>query len=133
MEHRMNLNDEPFSWVESGKKTIELRLNDPKRQLVQPGDTILFTHADDHKRMLEVRVIARLEYPSFEELFKHESIAACGMSPNYSVTDAMKVIREYYSERRESVYGVVGLQFVKMPTPIDSVQVSLGGFEHGRL
>ena len=30
MKYKMNLNDEPFSSIKNGTKTIELRLNDEK-------------------------------------------------------------------------------------------------------
>ena len=34
MKHEMKLNVEPFDKIKNGKKTIELRLNDEKRQLI---------------------------------------------------------------------------------------------------
>jgi ASC-1-like (ASCH) protein len=30
MKHEMRLNDEPFTYIKNGTKTIELRLNDEK-------------------------------------------------------------------------------------------------------
>lgn len=36
--HRMKLKASPFSEIQNGSKTIELRLNDEKRQQVQVGD-----------------------------------------------------------------------------------------------
>ena len=40
----MKLNNEPFHLVKNGTKTIEVRLNDEKRQEVQNGDTIILTN-----------------------------------------------------------------------------------------
>ena len=42
MIHEMKLNKEPFEKIRDGKKTIELRLNDEKRQRVRVGDSIVF-------------------------------------------------------------------------------------------
>lgn len=36
----MNLNNGPFNRVKNGTKTIELRLNDEKRQLLKENDLI---------------------------------------------------------------------------------------------
>ena len=35
MKHYMNLCPEPFEMIRSGKKTIELRLNDEKRKIIK--------------------------------------------------------------------------------------------------
>ena len=40
----MKLNPAPFEMIKSGQKTIELRLYDEKRQLVNIGDEIVFTN-----------------------------------------------------------------------------------------
>lgn len=42
--HNMNLNNGPFSRIKDGTKTIELRLNDEKRQLLKENDFIEFTN-----------------------------------------------------------------------------------------
>ena len=42
MTQKMNLNPEPFEMIFSGQKTIELRLNDEKRQMIKVGDMIEF-------------------------------------------------------------------------------------------
>ncbi len=42
MKHNMNLNDSPFNRIKNGTKTIELRLNDEKRQLLKENDFIEF-------------------------------------------------------------------------------------------
>lgn len=42
--HKMNLKDGPFGCIKNGTKTIELRLNDKKRQLLKKKDLIEFTN-----------------------------------------------------------------------------------------
>lgn len=44
MKHEMKLNNEPFERIKNGTKTIELRLNDEKGQLLKIKDLIEFTN-----------------------------------------------------------------------------------------
>ena len=43
MRHQMRLKDAPFQMIWDGEKTIELRLLDEKRKLVNIGDIIEFS------------------------------------------------------------------------------------------
>lgn len=58
MLHRMKLQSETFRKMKSGAKTIELRLNDEKRQQVQTGNFIELSQIDDPSQRLTVRVTA---------------------------------------------------------------------------
>lgn len=42
MKHVMKLHSTPFEMIQSGRKTIELRLHDEKRRLISIGDEIKF-------------------------------------------------------------------------------------------
>ena len=46
MRHIMNLNPIPFEMIRSGKKTIELRINDEKRQFINKNDEIEFINTE---------------------------------------------------------------------------------------
>ena len=62
MAHKMNLNPEPFAMIRSGQKTIELRLNDEKRQKINVGDSIEFTQIETGEKLTaEVIAIHRFE------------------------------------------------------------------------
>ncbi len=56
MKHRMNLNNNPFNLIKNGTKTIELRLNDEKRQLLKENDFIEFTN-----RVTLEKIIVKIE------------------------------------------------------------------------
>ena len=43
MLHKMKLNESPFERIKNGKKTIEFRLYDEKRQQIKIGDKIEFS------------------------------------------------------------------------------------------
>ena len=42
--HEMKLYPAPFDSIKSGRKTVEMRLNDEKRQLIKIGDRIRFVN-----------------------------------------------------------------------------------------
>ena len=55
MKHEMKLNNGPFERIKNGTKTIELRLNDEKRQLLKIKDLIEFTNrTNDEKILVEI-------------------------------------------------------------------------------
>ena len=47
--HEMRLHNSPFKLIKSGTKTIEMRLNDEKRQLIKVGDSIKFIYREDEE------------------------------------------------------------------------------------
>ena len=47
MIHYMKLNPKPFAMIAEGRKTIELRLYDEKRQGISLGDTIVFKNTEN--------------------------------------------------------------------------------------
>ena len=49
--HFMNLRPIPFAAIFEGRKTVELRLNDEKRQQVRVGDRIRFTQTESGEQM----------------------------------------------------------------------------------
>lgn len=49
MKHYMTLDPAPFETINNGTKTIELRLNDEKRQLIRINDEIIFENKADRK------------------------------------------------------------------------------------
>lgn len=64
----MKLKDDPFNKIASGRKTIELRLYDKKRQAIKVGDRIEFTKISNPARKLLTEVTAL-------HLFLNEEIA----------------------------------------------------------
>lgn len=108
MQHQMKLKSEPFCKIKSGSKTIELRLNDEKRQQVQVGDFIEFTQIDDASQRLTVRVTALHHFNSFAELYAALPKEKLGYAPDEtSVPDHMDA---YYPRDKQEKYGVLGIE-----------------------
>lgn len=122
--HRMKLKVSPFSKIQSCSKTIELRLNDEKRQQVQVGDFIEFTMLDDTTQKLTVRVTALHHFNSFAELYavllKEKLGYALNEMPDSNHMDT------YYSRENQEKYGVIGIEI-----RLTDLQKFIDAQEHG--
>ena len=76
--HNMNLNNDPFNRIIDGTKTIELRLNDEKRQLLKEKDLIEFTNRTTLEVTM-VEVVRLYKYSNFDELYKYFDKISMGM------------------------------------------------------
>ncbi len=108
VEHQLKLASEPFETIASGKKTIESRLFDEKRQLINPGDIIVFINRENPSQSLKVKVIGLLRYATFKDMFMNNLPDKFGGESKDWLLNQMN---EFYSEDEQSQYGVVGIQF----------------------
>lgn len=70
MIHEMMLSPNPFEMIASGTKTIELRLNDEKRQGIKVGDWICFYCTEDHSQILQAEVVGLHYFDDFRQLYQ---------------------------------------------------------------
>ena len=110
MNHEMKLNPAPYAAIKTGKKNIELRLNDEKRQQVKVGDTITFSNTAIPGLKLCTRVNALHHAVSFAELFTTIPLSVCGFDSSMSAEEAANEMRHYYSEEEELMYGALGIE-----------------------
>lgn len=106
--HQLQLATTPFEAIISGKKIIESRLYDEKRQTIQLGDILIFTNRENTDQKVSVRVVGLLRYETFRDLFLRNDPAKFG---GESVEWLENQINEFYSiddQRRE---GVIGIEF----------------------
>ncbi len=108
MLHRMKLQNSPFRKIQKGKKTIELRLYDEKRQKVKVGDQIEFMNLEDRSQKIVTEVKALHLFDSFEEMFR--SLPGSAMGFNKGEIPNPKVMEAYYSPEEQALYGVVGIE-----------------------
>ena len=107
----MKFNNGPFKNIKNGTKTIELRLNDEKRQLLKIKDLIEFTNRETLEQLL-VEIENLYHYPSFEELYKHFDKVAMGYKEDEEADP--KDMEEYYSKEEQEKYGVLGIEIKKV-------------------
>ena len=108
--YMMNLNPRPFEAIKSGRKTVEMRLNDERRRNIDEGDNIIFVNTET-KEELHVRVKGREEYPSFRELYANHDKTAIGYDEK-DVADPSDML-EYYTEEKIKVHGALALLIEK--------------------
>ena len=103
MEWEMGLQGEYLKLMKEGKKKVEGRLYDEKRQKLQVGDVIVF------EGKLRVKVKALRRYASFKEMLEKEGLE--NVLPNVgSIEEGIKIYRQFYDEEREKKYGVVAIE-----------------------
>ncbi len=111
MIHKMKLWVEPFKSIKNGAKDIELRLNNPKRQMINIGDTILFINNQTKEEI--TCLVTNLYYrKSFEKLFNEfdKVRLAYKIDEEASYLDMEK----YYLKEEILKYGVLGIEIKKM-------------------
>ena len=104
--HKMELKLDPFLKIRNGIKTIEIRLDDEKRQGVRVGDTIEFSLFSDHSQKIIVVVKDLYYFNTFKELF-------CAFAPREYGGENMEEYTEmynYYSKEDEEKFGVLGIR-----------------------
>lgn len=105
----MNLAAGPFKLIASGKKTIELRLYDEKRQKIKVGDKIKFTNTENSATLL-AEVLALYLFKNFEELYRSLPLSDCGYTDERLKSASHKDMEAYYTPERQKLYGVVGIK-----------------------
>lgn len=103
----MRLETEPFNAIASGTKTIESRLYDAKRQLIQIGDIVEFTNREAPDQTVSVKVIGLLRYGTFHDLFSHNDPAKFG---DESVESLESQVSKFYSVDQQKENGVIGIE-----------------------
>lgn len=104
----MRLIPDQMSKMIDGTKTVELRLNDSKRRKINVNDVIVF-ESTIGKEKLKIKVFDRLEYETFEELYK--DFTAVEMGYNESELANPDDMLKIYSKENILKFGVVGFLF----------------------
>ena len=107
MTHEMKLQDAPFRLFEEGKKRVEVRLLDEKRQKIRPGDAILF-HRESGEETLTRYVVRLHRYPAFSALFAALPPEAFGREKESPLTAEEMYV--YYTPAEEEKWGVLGIE-----------------------
>ena len=117
MTHCMNLELSAFLKIANGSKTIELRLNDKKRQKINIGDRIEF-RCSEINSVIFAEVIKLHKFLDFEQLYKALPLEKCGYSKNDLKSAHYTDMEKYYTKEQIEKYEFWGLLlFVGIPLP----------------
>lgn len=123
MTHCMNLELSAFLKIAKGSKTIELRLNDEKRQEINIGDRIEF-RCSEINSVIFAEVIKLHKFLDFEQLYKALPLEKCGYSENDLKTAHYTDMEKYYTKSQIKKYGALGIELQKI-TAVADVKASL--------
>ncbi len=105
-EFEMKIQPNYLKLVRAGIKKHEYRLNDEKRQQVQPGDRIRLVSNDDPNDFVVVEVLDRRVFPSWDAaLINYWQEDFSGTY--YPFEDLMTVMNAFYSGQDIAKYGIV--------------------------
>jgi len=99
----MRLFEQPFNLIKQGKKVIEIRLNDEKRQKVNIGDVIIFSKLPECKESIKVKVEGLLHYKSFEKLYRDIPFTLFGREDK-TMEYMLKGTFEIYTKKAEEKF-----------------------------
>lgn len=109
----LKLKQSPFDAIKSGKKTIEMRLMDEKRQELKVGDFIYFVLGGDYSQTIKVKIEKITTFKNFEELYSAFPKELLGYDKNEIANP--KDMNAYYSQEDITKYGVCAIQIKLMP------------------
>ncbi len=123
MFHFMNLESSAFFKIADGSKTIELRLNDEKRQKINIGDRVEF-RCGEINSIIFAEVLKLHKFSDFEQLYKALPLEKCGYSEDVLKTARYTDMEKYYTNEQIKKYGVLGIELREI-TVIADVKASL--------
>ena len=109
MIHYMNLVPSAFKKIEDGSKTIELRLNDEKRQRINVEDTVVFC-CSSTKDIITAQVSGLHKFSDFEELYKALPLEKCGYTVAELDIAHYTDMEQYYTKEQIEKYGALGIE-----------------------
>lgn len=108
--YEMKLAPEPFALVKSGKKTVEARLYDKKRSLLDVGDIIIFK-CTGGEESLKVQIKDLVYADDFKELGKLCGLAPLGCGKGGTLGGFAKSMEKFYAPEKVDECGVLGIVF----------------------
>ena len=122
MIHYMNLVPSAFKKIKDGSKTIELRLNDEKRQQINVGDTIVF-RCTSIKGIIGAQVVKLHKFSDFEELYNALPLEKCGYTVAELDTAHYTDMEQYYTKEQIEKYGALGIELFNVSSICDIKEI----------
>ena len=107
MKYSMQLHQGPFDGIKSGRKTIEMRLNDERRRNLKVGDTIEFTNRFTGDTLL-VEVLNIYYYDTFKEIYLNFDKVSLGYKEDEVANP--EDMNLYYTKEQQEKYGVIAIK-----------------------
>lgn len=109
MIHYMKLVSSAFRKIADGSKTIELRLNDEKRQKINVNDTVVF-NCTTTKSIITAQVFRLHKFSDFKELYNALPLEKCGYTVAELDAAHYTDMEQYYNKEQIKKYGALGIE-----------------------
>lgn len=109
MFHYMNLVPSAFKKIADGSKTIELRLNDEKRQRINVEDNVVF-NCSSTKDIITAQVSGLHKFSGFKELYNALPLERCGYTVAELDTAHYTDMEQYYTKKQIKKHGALGIE-----------------------
>lgn len=106
----INISKKPFKKIKLGHKTVDLRLNDLRRNNIKAGDTIVYRVDKKPKKQIVVTVLNSKKFYSFKDLISYYGKDKCGFQKK-TVDQANAIMKRFYSDKEINELGVIGFEF----------------------
>ncbi|MCD2255620.1 ASCH domain-containing protein [Agrilactobacillus fermenti] len=105
----MAITHDQFMLIQDHIKTIEVRLNDAKRQKLKIGSHVTLVDLND-RQTLTVEVTDIIKFSNFKALYTRFGGLCVGAGKNDSVTKMTNDTYKYYTPDQELENGVLAIQ-----------------------
>lgn len=108
----IHLHPDIFDLVKDGKKDVEVRLNDEKRQQLSVGDKLVFLKRPDEVEKIEAIVKELKYFNNFNEVADYYEMERIHQ-PQLTKEEYVQDMQRFYSEDEQKKYGVVCIVYEK--------------------
>lgn len=122
MIHYMNLVPTAFVKITDGNKTIELRLNDEKRQRINVEDTVVF-NCLGAKDIITAQISGLHKFSNFKELYNALPLEKCGYTVAELDTAHYTDMEQYYTKEQIKKYGALGIELCNVSSICDTKEI----------
>ena len=122
MIHYMNLVPTAFVKIADGNKTIELRLNDEKRQRINVEDTVVF-NCSSTKDIITAQISGLHKFSNFKELYNALPLEKCGYTVAELDTAHYTDMEQYYTKEQIKKYGALGIELYNVSSICDIKEI----------
>ena len=122
MIHYMKLVSSAFRKIADGSKTIELRLNDEKRQRIKAQDTIVF-NCSSTKDIITAQISGLHKFSDFKELYNVLPLEKCGYTSAELDIAHYTDMEQYYTKEQIEKYGALGIELCNVSSICDIKEI----------
>ena len=112
----------PFNQIKDGSKTIELRLNDEKRQRINVEDTVVFD-CSSTKDIITAQISGLHKFSNFKELYNALPLEKCGYTVAELDTAHYTDMEQYYTKEQIKKYGALGIELYNVSSICDVKEI----------